>query len=321
VGRKLPHAPVVEARPDWEQADPSWIRGALRHSQELPSGGWYVVAACSEIGARPSCREVAGRSLVAWRGRDRLLVAACTCPHMGASLADAQVREGHLICPWHGLALGPDGHNGWQPLTTHDDGTLLWVRLDHGSEALTSAPHLTERPANAIRAVVSADIACDSRDVIANRLDPWHGVHFHSHAFARLRVIDQREGQITVRVAYRVVGRIAIEVDARFDCPDPRTIAMTILRGEGEGSVVETHATPIAPGRTRMIEAVFATSDRTGFGLARLGSRLLRPFIERRARKLWREDATYAERLYALRHRPRVDTGKVVELYPPPATH
>jgi hypothetical protein len=70
-----------------------------------------------------------------------------------------------------------------------------------------------------------------------------------------------------------------------------------------------------------VIEAVFATSDRPGFRFARLGARWLRRLIERRARRLWHEDAIYAERLYALRHRPRIESGKVVELYPPPATH
>ena len=51
-----------------------------------------------------------------------------------------------------------------------------------------------------------------------------------------------------------------VEVDARFHCPDRRTIAMTIVDGEGTGSVVETHATRAAPERCRVIEAVVATS-------------------------------------------------------------
>jgi isorenieratene synthase len=320
-GRKLPHAPLIETRPDWEQADPAWIRNALRQAQELPSGGWYVVAPTRAIGERPLCCEVAGRALVAWRAGDRLLVAPSTCPHLGASLCGAEVQDEHLICPWHGLALGPNGHEAWNPLPTYDDGTLLWVRLEHAGEAASPAPYFTSRPVLAISGVIETDVTCDARDVIANRLDPWHGTHFHRHAFARLRVIDQPSDRITVRVAYRIFGRIAVEVDACFHCVDPRTIAMTILRGEGEGSVVETHATPIAPGRTRVIEAVFATSDRPGFKYARLAARVLRPFIEYRARKLWREDAVYAERLYSLRHRPRIEAGKVVELYPPPAAH
>ena len=106
-----------------------------------------------------------------------------------------------------------------------------------------------------------------------------------------------------MRVAKRVLGPLAIEVDATFHCPEPRTIVMTITSGEGTGSVVETHATPIAPGRTAIIEATIATSDRFQFALARKTARLVRQFIERSAKKLWRDDAAYAERLYELRSR------------------
>ncbi len=59
-----------------------------------------------------------------------------------------------------------------------------------------------------------------------------------------------------------VIGRITgVPVRAAFTCPDPRTVTMEIVDGEGAGSVVETHATPLRPGpdglpRTAVIEAV-----------------------------------------------------------------
>jgi isorenieratene synthase len=115
-------------------------------------------------------------------------------------------------------------------------------------------------------------------------------------------VLEQDDDSVTVRVVYRVLGRIGVEVDARFDCPDRRTIAMTIVDGEGTGSVVETHATPLGPGRTAIIEATMATSSRPGFWFARRSSRLLRSLIERAAHRLWRDDAAYAERRYSLRN-------------------
>jgi isorenieratene synthase len=94
---------------------------------------------------------------------------------------------------------------------------------------------------------------------------------------------------------------VVVEVDATFHCPDPRTIVMTIVDGEGTGSVVETHATPIAAGRTAVLETTLATSERLGFrALQRVGA-LARPFVEHVARGLWRDDVAYAERTYALR--------------------
>jgi hypothetical protein len=83
---------------------------------------------------------------------------------------------------------------------------------------------------------------------------------------------------------------------------------MHITEGEGAGSVVETHATPLGIGpdgrpRTMVTEATIAYSDRPGFQVARWLSPLLRPGIRRTARKLWVDDLAYAERRYELRQR------------------
>ena len=167
----------------------------------------------------------------------------------------------------------------------------------------TPAPILAPRPERFLAGVIRMEAACDPSDILANRLDPWHGAHYHPHSFARLRVLEDRDDALLVRVAYRVAGPLAVEVDATFHCPDPRTIVMTIVGGEGVGSVVETHATPLGPGRTAVIEATLASSERPGFRLARAVAPLLRPMIERRAARLWVEDIAYAERRYRLRAR------------------
>lgn len=300
-GHRLAERPAIDARPDWVQADVRWIRSALERSQRKPSGGWYVVDATRALSTTPRTYWVRGKRLVVWLQDGRPMAAPEACPHMGASLEGAKVCEGRLLCPWHGLQLGPEGHAGWKHVPTHDDGVLTWVQMPTPAEERTDAPVLPARPRGAIDAVVRMEARCEPRDVIQNRLDPWHGVHFHPHSFGTLRVIEQRDEDITVRVAYRVLGKLAVEVDARFDCPDPRTIAMTIVRGEGEGSVVETHATPTRPGHSAVVEATLAASGRRGFGVARALSPLLRPLMQAASRRLWVEDAAYAERLYALR--------------------
>ena len=292
--------------PDWRAANPSAIERALAHASAKPSGGWTVLGASREIAA-PRRFVVAGRELVAWRGSAGLRVAPSECPHMGADLCGGRVdREGRVVCPWHGLALGDRPHGRWAPLCSHDDGVLSWVRLPElagPGEPLTDAPVIAPRPGRYLDAVIRAEGRCEPRDVLANRLDPWHGVHFHPHSFLRLSVLSQDLEQITVRVVYRVLGPLGMEVDARFTCPDPRTIVMTIVAGEGVGSVVETHATPIDAGRTLIVEATLATSERLAFPAFVRARRLLRPFLEARAARLWVEDVAYAERTYALRTR------------------
>jgi hypothetical protein len=311
-GRALPAAPALDSRPDWQQADPAWIRGALRHSQSLPSGGWYVLDATRSFATKPRRVMVMGSALVVWRTGLQLMAASDICPHLGGPLSEGRVCDGKLVCPWHGLALGPEGQRGWQPLSTYDDGYLFWARLP-GAEPQTERPVLAVRPSNALDAVIRVEADCEAQDVIANRLDPWHGAHFHPHSFARLRVVEQCADEITVRVAYRVAGPFAVEVDARFHCPDPRSVVMTIVRGDGEGSVVETHATPIAPGRTAIVELTLAASTRLGFALVKRADWLFRPALQWAARRLWREDASYAERLYWLRHTRSVSRSAWVQ--------
>jgi hypothetical protein len=73
--------------------------------------------------------------------------------------------------------------------------------------------------------------------------------------------------------------------------------------------VVETHATPIAPGVTAIVEATLATSSREGFAYALRATSAIRPFVERTARRLWVEDAGYAERARYLRDLARPEPG------------
>lgn len=261
-----------------------------------------MIDASRVITDKPKRYRIAGEELVVYRASGSVHVAPNTCPHMGAALHLGCVRDEQIVCAWHGLALGPERHGAWRPFRAHDDGVLVWVQILR-SETPTKGPVICARPrpATFIDAVMRKEATCEPRDVLQNRLDPWHGVHYHPHSFGSLSVIDQRDDEITVRVNYRIARAFSMEVDARFHCPDRRTIVMTIVDGDGKGSVVETHATPIAAGQTAIIEATLATSDRPGFQRVLPLSRWLRPVIERRARRLWIEDAAYAERLYELR--------------------
>ncbi len=303
-GRGLEPAEPVSTDPDWVQARRPWVEKSLKRALELPSGGWCVVGASRDVEEKPRRFRIEGRDYVAWRSSAGVVVAPDECPHMGASLADGSVKDDCVVCPWHGLVLGSEPHGKWRPVISFDDGVLVWIRICEDDDS-TPAPIIPPRPVRFLDAVIQKEARCEPEDVIANRLDPWHGAHFHPHSFARLKVIDQREDSITVRVVYRFFKNFGMEVDARFYCPEPRTIVMTIIGGEGIGSVVETHATRVEPGRTIVTEATLATSERPQFHffIKTFGS-VIRPLIRRSARKLWVEDAAYAERRYSLRRGP-----------------
>ncbi|MFD3869284.1 DUF5914 domain-containing protein [Streptomyces sp. NPDC058623] len=299
--------------PTWRNASPRLIDAALKRAQARPTGNWYVLGPSSAVrtGAGYGVT-VDGIEIVAWRDAGGTLVAGPgACPHLGAALAQAPVRCGTLVCPWHGLALTGAPFAGWNPFPAHDDGVLAWVRLDdHGREEPLDAPPVPVRPpaARSLAAVYTGTGVCEPEDIVANRLDPWHGAWFHPYSFVDLTVLDDGADTdvLTVRVSFKVARRVVVPVTADFTAPGPRTVVMRITEGEGRGSVVETHATPLGPGRddrprTRVTEAVIATSHRPGFTLARTAAPLLRPLVRRTAARLWRDDLAYAERRMHLR--------------------
>ncbi|MEU2686793.1 DUF5914 domain-containing protein [Streptomyces hygroscopicus] len=307
-----------EQRPTWREAKPGVIAAALGRAAARPSGNWYVVGASRDLGgAGPLGRTVDGTEVVLWRGADgRRRAGPGACPHLGAPLRGGSVRCGSLVCHWHGLALDGSPFAGWEPYPVHDDGVLVWVRLDAvGGEEPLDRPVVPERPApeGSVAAVHTAVGTCEPQDVVANRLDPWHGAWFHPYSFTDLSVVrapgdvaGPGDDGFAVDVSFKVWGRAVVPVRAVFTAPGPRTVVMRITDGEGAGSVVETHATPVTPAvrgapRTAVVEAVVATSDRRGFALARSSAPLLRPLMRAAARRLWRDDLAYAERRWRLR--------------------
>ncbi|MET8578302.1 DUF5914 domain-containing protein [Streptomyces sp. NPDC005012] len=304
--------------PTWRAARPALIAEALKRASARPSGNWFVVGASREVrvGERPYGRTVGGVEVVLWRSESgELRAGPGVCPHLGAPLKDSRVACGTLVCHWHGLALDGGPTAGWEPYPVHDDGVLVWVRLDAvGGEEPTDLPVVPPRPrtGSGVDAVFTAVGRCEPEDVVANRLDPWHGSWFHPYSFVDLTVAGAPRGEgededvFVVDVSFRVAGRLVVPVRAEFTAPEPRTVVMRITEGEGRTSVVETHATLLtAPDdprpRTAVVEAVVAASDRPGFALARAAAPVLRPLMRRTAGRLWRDDLDYAERRWALR--------------------
>ena len=312
--RYLPQTTPDHLRGTWRDAKPAKIDTSLAAALRRPTHGWLVAAASVDVPAdRTLMRTIAGREVVLWRDTDgSVLAGPGACPHLGARLEDCDVVDGTVLCRWHGMPLGRDTRPRWATYASYDDGVLVWVRLGQveSGEQPTDTPVLATRPplADSIASVISLAVTCEPRDIIANRLDPWHGAWLHPYAFSDLAV-DETEStpdKLVLDVAYRLGRTFAVPVRAEFTCPDSHTIIMTITDGEGVGSVVETHATPLTgpgthPARTVMTEAVIATSERFGFKVARGLAPLVKVGMRASATQLWADDLVYAARLYELR--------------------
>lgn len=76
---------------------------ALRHH-------WYVVAESDDVDAGPHPVRLLGVDLVLWRTLAGDVVAAPDrCPHREAPLRLGAVRDGCLVCPYHGWTFGDGG--------------------------------------------------------------------------------------------------------------------------------------------------------------------------------------------------------------------
>jgi methionine sulfoxide reductase heme-binding subunit len=76
-----------------------WLRVAPPHA--IPEGRAVVVVPKS------------GVSIAVFREDDKIYALANRCRHQGGPLAEGRIREGCIICPWHGYQYQP--HNGSAP--------------------------------------------------------------------------------------------------------------------------------------------------------------------------------------------------------------
>ena len=87
---------------------------ALRHY-------WHPVAVSSDVTAEPQQVRLLGEAIVLYRDDEGLVALRDKCVHRGAAMSRGCIRDGQLMCPYHGWqydrtgavsfipALGPDG--------------------------------------------------------------------------------------------------------------------------------------------------------------------------------------------------------------------
>lgn len=76
-----------------------------------PKNAWYVAATSDEVVNKPLARQICDEKVVFYRSENGQIAAVEDfCPHRGAPLSLGFVKEGHLVCGYHGLIMGCDGH-------------------------------------------------------------------------------------------------------------------------------------------------------------------------------------------------------------------
>jgi vanillate O-demethylase monooxygenase subunit len=164
---------------------------------------WYVACTPDEIATKPLGRKICGQPMVLFRGQDDKATALEDfCPHRGAPLSLGFVREGQLVCGYHGLTLACDGHVASMPgqrtasfpraraFPVVERHGFVWVWPgDAGQADPALLPQLpwADSPDWAYAGGLY-HIACDYRLMIDNLMDLTHETYVHASSIGQKEI-------------------------------------------------------------------------------------------------------------------------------------
>ncbi len=164
---------------------------------------WYVACMPDEIAAKPLGRRICGEAVVLYRGADDVPFAVEDfCPHRGAPLSLGFVRDGRLVCGYHGLVMGGDGRCVAMPgqrirtlpsiraFPVIERHGFVWIWPGDPTLADSAAlPPLTwaEDPAWVYGGGLY-HVGCDYRLMIDNLMDLTHETYLHASSIGQQEI-------------------------------------------------------------------------------------------------------------------------------------
>ncbi|MDR6677760.1 aromatic ring-hydroxylating dioxygenase subunit alpha [Pseudomonas oryzihabitans] len=205
-----------------------------------PKNAWYVACTPDELTDKPLGRQICGEPLVFYRDANRQVVALEDfCPHRGAPLSLGFLREGTLVCGYHGLEMGCGGKTLGMPgqrvgvfpavraYAAVERHGFIWVWPGDQAKADPALiPYLewAESPDWAYGGGLY-HIQCDYRLMIDNLMDLTHETYVHASSIGQ-KEIDEAPP------ATRVEGDEVITSRHMENIPAPPFWRMA-LRGNG----------------------------------------------------------------------------------------
>src|SRR5471032_1095600 len=178
----------------------------------FPKNAWYVACMPDEIAGKPLGRQICGESMVFYRNADGAAVALEDfCPHRGAPLSLGFVRDGTLVCGYHGLEMGCQGKatgmpgqrvNGFPSIRHYpviERYGFIWVWPGDAAQADAAKLHHLEWAESSAWAYGGGlyHIGCDYRLMIDNLMDLTHETYVHANSIGQ-KEIDEAPPVTTV---------------------------------------------------------------------------------------------------------------------------
>ncbi|ADG17333.1 Rieske (2Fe-2S) iron-sulfur domain protein [Paraburkholderia atlantica] len=169
----------------------------------FPKNAWYVACMPDEVADKPLGRQICGEPMVFYRNAEGAVVALEDfCPHRGAPLSLGFVRDGTLVCGYHGLEMGCQGKatgmpgqrvNGFPSIRSFpviERYGFVWVWPGDAAKADAAKLHHLEWAESAEWAYGGGlyHIRCDYRLMIDNLMDLTHETYVHANSIGQKEI-------------------------------------------------------------------------------------------------------------------------------------
>jgi vanillate monooxygenase len=173
---------------------------------------WYVAGKSEDIEGKPLGRRICGKAIVFYRdGNGKVAALDDFCPHRGAPLSLGFVKDGKLVCGYHGLEMGCEGKTvampgqrvrGFPSIHAYpviERYGFIWVwpgEADKADEALMPHFEFFDNPAWAYGGGLY-HLKADYRLMIDNLMDLTHETYVHANSIGQPE-IDETQCKTTV---------------------------------------------------------------------------------------------------------------------------
>ena len=173
---------------------------------------WYVACRSEELTDKPLGRKICNESMVFFHGKNGQVSAVEDfCPHRGASLSLGKVCDGQLVCGYHGLVMGCDGHTvsmpghkvrGFEPVKSFpviERYGFIWVWPGDANQVDFSKMPVFEWFENPNWAYGGGmyHIDCDYRLMIDNLMDLTHETYVHANSLGQIEIDETPSRTVT----------------------------------------------------------------------------------------------------------------------------
>ncbi|MEN3979020.1 Rieske 2Fe-2S domain-containing protein [Acinetobacter sp. CWB-B33] len=265
------------------------------HDWHLLAEYWYPIALARDISEQPYGAMLLDMPLVIYKMNDELIVAKDACPHRGVPLSLGKNDGQGVVCRYHGLRFGKQGHCNRIPahpeqkisprfnLRTYaavERYGLIWCSLSADKEAIPNIPVLPFWEDAEYQQLVcpTVDFQCFAGRQLEGFIDVAHFAWVHPDTFGdpeNAEVPDYKtfETETGFNADYwSSVGRYPIGLDQRgkdgfqwlrhFEIHLPFTATLTIHFPNNTKQVIMNAASPMTARSTRLFAPICRNYDK-----------------------------------------------------------